>query len=100
MLVKNALSMSDATTSITEYNILKNIHQGRAVMLWEFSDLLSRYYERECRLLRKELQDIERRMKYPETNVTELAELTKKPEYTVKEVLSMLKVYVDEEGHI
>lgn len=31
MLVKNALSMSAPITNIMEYNILKNIHQGRTV---------------------------------------------------------------------
>ena len=89
---KSVFKYEQMDENVFKLNILEPV--------WEFSDLLSRYYERECRLLRKELQDIERRMKYPETNVTELAELTKKPEYTVKEVLSMLKVYVDEEGHI
>ena len=68
--------------------------------VWEFYDLLSRYYPKECELLRKTLKGIEVRMKYPDTNVARLAGLTGLPEQTVRDVLALMKVDVGQDGCI
>ena len=68
--------------------------------VWEFYDLLSRNYQKECETLRKTLLDIENRMTLPNTSVQELSKKTGKSEKVVLEVLSIMRVYVDEEGII
>ena len=60
--------------------------------VWDFTDLLSRHYAKECEIIRKKLHIIEMRMKLPDTNVQRLVELSGKPESTVREVLSILKI--------
>ena len=68
--------------------------------VWEFYDLLSRYYTIECDILHKTLQEIEIRMKYSETSIERLVKLSKKSEEKVREALKILKIYSDEDGKI
>ena len=68
--------------------------------VWEFSDLLSRYYGRECETLRRTLQDVEKRMKLPEISIDSLVKSSKKSEDIIREVLSILRIYVDNDGNI
>lgn len=68
--------------------------------VWEFTDLLSRYYGKECGKLRKILQKIEIGMKLPDTSISRLVALSNKSENTVREVLSILKVEVGQDGTI
>ena len=68
--------------------------------VWEFTDLLSRHYAKECEIIRNILHQIEIRMKLPDTSVQKLVELSGKPESTVKEVLLILKVDIAQDGKI
>lgn len=68
--------------------------------VWDFYDLLSRKYQVECEILRKTLREIEVRMKYPETNVERLSQLSRKSEEMTRFALKTLNIYVDAEGRI
>lgn len=68
--------------------------------VWELYDLLSRYYPKECELLRKTLKEIETRMKLPDTSVDRLVALTNKPTQTVRDILALMKVYIGKDGCI
>ncbi len=68
--------------------------------VWQIHDMLSRYNEKECKNLKKQLLEVERKISYPEITIEALKNETGYSEEELREELAKIKVFVGKDGSI